>query len=108
MIQIDRCQYRHERANHVGCVQTAAEPGFEDHEVNVLCPEIVERECCRDLEKSWMTFLVNAWTNLLDTAHDSLILDRYAVYLNSLVKPDEVRRRKETSSKAGEPANRLG
>jgi hypothetical protein len=55
-----------------------------------------------------MTFLVNVCTNLLDTANDSLILDRNAVYLNSLVKPDEVRRRKETSSKAGEPANRLG
>ena len=77
MIHVDGSQHGDQGINDIGGVQAAAKTGFKDDEINAMVSKIVEGQRSCNLEKSWMTLLVNECADSLD-AHGRYLHHRSA------------------------------
>ena len=90
--------------NDIGGVQAATKTSLKDDEINALASEIIEGQRRGNFEECGMPLLIDECTYPLDSPDEVCIVNRQAVDLDSLAKPNQVRRGEEPGFDSGGPA----
>src|SRR5260370_41953937 len=93
--------------DNVGGVKTTTKPGLQKDELNNMGSEVVEGQCCGNLEKRRMMLLVNQRLNPMNAAHDRFVIDWNSVDLYPFIKLDQMRRGKESGLHSRRTAYRV-